>query len=121
VRGWGEAAPLPAFNGETQDHALDAIGRSGPGLVGADVRAFRQLAERIFAEATSASAACALETAVFDALARANGTSLRSFFGGAEEQLVTDVTITTGTAEDAAREARDFAAFRHPQDQGGRT
>jgi L-alanine-DL-glutamate epimerase-like enolase superfamily enzyme len=127
VRGWGEAAPLPAFNGETQEHALAAIERATPELVGQDVRAFRRLAERIFdtagAPATttttitsetapaSASAACALETAVFDALARANGTSLRLFFGGAEEDLVTDVTITTGSVEDATRDARDFAAF----------
>jgi L-alanine-DL-glutamate epimerase-like enolase superfamily enzyme len=121
VRGWGEAAPLPAFNGETQEHALSAIERTAPELVGQDVRAFRRLAERIFdvagapggstAEPASASAACALETAVFDALARANGTSLRLFFGGAEEELVTDVTITTGSVDDATRDAEQFAAF----------
>jgi L-Ala-D/L-Glu epimerase len=112
VRGWGEAAPLPAFNGETQARALDVIEKVAPELAGADVRAFRQLGERIFELASaSASAACALETAVFDALARANGTSLRAFFGGAEEEIVTDVTITTGSVEDARREAREFAAF----------
>lgn len=116
ARGFGEAAPLPAFNGETQEHALDAIAKAGPELVGADVRAWRALAERITAlsaawPSPSASAACALETAVFDALARANGASLRLFFGGAEEELVTDVTIVTGTALDAARDARDYAAF----------
>jgi L-Ala-D/L-Glu epimerase len=74
------------------------------------VRAWRQLAERI-GESESASAACALETAVFDALARANDTSLRLFFGGAEEELVTDITITTGTVLDATRDAREHAAF----------
>lgn len=116
VRGFGEAAPLPAFNGETQEHALAAIASAGPALAGADVRAWRQLAERIHdLSATwtspSASAMCALETAVFDALARANGTSLRLFFGGAEEELVTDITVVTGTVEDAARDARDYAAF----------
>lgn len=119
VRGWGEAAPLPPFNGETQEDALAAIARSGPELVGEDVRAWRRLAERIFARTTSsepgerpsASAGCALETAMFDALARANGTSLRSFFGGAETELVTDVTITTGSAEDASRDALSHAAF----------
>jgi L-Ala-D/L-Glu epimerase len=116
VRGFGEAAPLPAFNGETQQHALDAVAHAGPGLVGADVRAWRHLAERIGELSTawtaaSASAVCALETAIFDALARANGTSLRLFFGGAEEQLVTDITIVTGTVADAARDAREHAAF----------
>jgi L-alanine-DL-glutamate epimerase-like enolase superfamily enzyme len=112
TRGWGEAAPLPPFNGETQDDALAAIERAAPSLVGADVRAWRALAERIQAAAApSASAACALETAALDALTRDRGTSLRAFFGGAEEELVTDITITTGTAEDATREAREFAAF----------
>lgn len=119
VRGWGEAAPLPPFNGETQDHALAAIATAGPQLIGEDVRAWRRLAERIFAlttangpgESPSASAGCALETAVFDALARANGTSLRLFFGGAEEELVTDITITTGSAEDASRDALSHAGF----------
>lgn len=111
-RGWGEAAPLPAFNGETQARALAVIDEVAPALAGADVRSFRQLGERIFElAASSASAACALETAVFDALARANGTSLRVFFGGAEDEVVTDVTITTGTVDDARREAREFAAF----------
>jgi L-alanine-DL-glutamate epimerase-like enolase superfamily enzyme len=119
VRGWGEAAPLPPFNGETQDHALAAIAKAGPELVGEDVRAWRRLAERIggltggrsAGEHPSASAGCALETAIFDALARANGTSLLLLFGGAEQELVTDITITTGTAEEAARDALSHAAF----------
>ena len=111
VRGWGEAAPLPPFNGETQDEALAAIAKAGPELAGEDVRAWRRLAERIWSLSSSASAACALETAVFDALARANGTSLRLFFGGAEEELVTDITITTGTAEEAGGDALAHAAF----------
>jgi o-succinylbenzoate synthase len=119
VRGWGEAAPLPPFNGETQEDALAAIAKAGPELVGEDVRAWRRLAERIFGLTTSgtsgenpsASAGCALETAVFDALARANGTSLRLFFGGAEEELVTDITITTGSADDASRDALSHAGF----------
>jgi len=112
VRGWGEAAPLPAFNGETQDDALAAVEGAAVALIGADVRAWRQLAERLEAlSSTSASAACAIETAAFDALARANGTSLRLFFGGAEEELVTDITIVTGSVEDATRDARDYAGF----------
>lgn len=44
-------------------------------------------------------------------VARANGTSLRLNFGGAEEELVTDIAIATGTVLDAARDARDAAAF----------
>jgi len=113
VRGHGEAAPLPPFNGETQEGALAAIARVSETLVGADVRSWQALAERIgeACAGASASAACALETAVLDALARARGTSLRTFFGGRERDLVTDITITTGTVEDAVRDAREHAAF----------
>jgi L-alanine-DL-glutamate epimerase-like enolase superfamily enzyme len=114
--GYGEAAPFPAFNGETQEDVMAACDAAAEGLVGCDATAWRARAEQISDEAAAgdreiASAACALETALLDALTRAMGTSLRVFFGGAEETLVTDVTITTGTVEDAAREARDFAAF----------
>lgn len=107
-RGFGEAAPLPAFNGETQDGALAAI--ASVDLAGSDARAWRSLAERV-AAIPSASAACALETAALDALTRAIGTSMRVFFGGAEDALLTDITITTGTVDDARAEARAFSAF----------
>ncbi|AKV03513.1 L-alanine-DL-glutamate epimerase [Labilithrix luteola] len=112
VRGYGEAAPLPPFNGETQEGALAALEHAKARILGQDAAAWRALSERIRDAAnSSASAACALETAVLDALVRALGTSLRVFFGGAEEKLVTDVTITTGTVEEAAHEARRFSAF----------
>lgn len=114
--GYGEAAPFPAFNGETQADAIQACEAAAESLVGRDATAWRRLAEVIADEAVVsdreiASAACALETALLDALTRAMGTSLRIFFGGAERELVTDVTITTGTVEEAEQEARAFAAF----------
>lgn len=113
VRGWGEAAPLPPFNGETQEDAFKATERASSLIVGADVREWHALGERI-QEATSpsASAACALETAVVDALSRAQGQSLKAWFGNANADVITDITITTGTEEDAAREAKEFAAFQ---------
>jgi L-Ala-D/L-Glu epimerase len=116
-RGFGEAAPFPAFNGETQTDALAAAERAKSALVGADVRRWRPLADAIWSAVfsggapPSASAACALEIALLDALTRALGVSLVSFFGGAEDSLVTDVTITTGTIEEATRDARAHGAF----------
>lgn len=112
TRGWGEAAPLPFFNGETQDQALAAIERVTPSLIGKDARRWRALAEEIHDVVPCASAACALETALLDALSRDHGVSLRTFFGGAEDEVTTDVTITTGTEEEASREARVFSDFR---------
>jgi L-alanine-DL-glutamate epimerase-like enolase superfamily enzyme len=52
------------------------------------------------------SARCALETALLDALARHEGTSLWRHFGGAGTELETDMTVTTGSAAQAAESAR---------------
>lgn len=110
-RGCGEAAPFPAFNGETQGETLAAI-EAARGLVeGGDARAWRRIA-RGLKEAIGAagSARCAIETAILDAFTRRAGVSLHAFFGGAESSLVTDVTIPTGTAAEAEEEARAWAA-----------
>ena len=111
VRGWGEAAPFPAFNGETQEQALAACELAEPLLVGTDVNASELVSERI-AGGGSPSAVCAIETAVLDCQARLRRVSIRRLLGGAEEELVTDITITTGTVEDAEHDARAFAAFK---------
>lgn len=105
--GLGEAAPFPAFNGETQEAALAALEPMLPSLVGRDA------GEHLDGSSTlPASARCAVETALVDARARAEGVSLHRFFGGAEDTLVTDITIVTGSVEDAARDARAHREFR---------
>lgn len=106
--GWGEAAPLPAYNGERVEHALAALDEARPLLVGANPRAWRQRAFDV-REPTgaSASARCALETALVDALARQDGVSLYEWFGGrAPARLTTDVTIPI-VPPDAARRAAE--------------
>jgi L-alanine-DL-glutamate epimerase-like enolase superfamily enzyme len=93
--GLGEAAPLPAYNGERVEDVLAALERARPLLLGADGRAWRQRASDI-AEGTeqSPSARCAIETALCDALARRGGLSLYHFFGGSTPaHLQSDVTI----------------------------
>lgn len=117
ARGYGEAAPLPAFDGETQSRALAACEAAAPHLLGADVRRYRPLAALVAERARDGeghlvgSAVCALETAVFDALCRALGIPLHALFGGAADSVTTDVTITTGTVEEARAEAAAFAEF----------
>lgn len=114
TKGYGEAAPFPAFNGETQAAALDACTRAVDLVVGRTARDWAALAETIRAATRpSATAGCAIETAIVDAHARQEGISLLRLFGGAETRLVTDVTITTGSVDDARREAIAFAGFRH--------
>lgn len=110
--GLGEAAPFPAFNGETQAGSRGAIEAARGVIEGADARGWRRIAAMLRAAIPSAGAArCALETAVLDALTKRAGVPLWAFFGGAETTLRTDVTIPTGTparAEEAA--ARRAAA-----------
>jgi L-alanine-DL-glutamate epimerase-like enolase superfamily enzyme len=111
--GWGEAAPLPAYNGERVDDALAAIESARPRLVGANARAWRQRALDV-REPTraSASARCALETALVDALARQNGMSLYEWFGGrAPARLTTDVTIPIVPPESARQAAARWWAL----------
>lgn len=104
--GLGEAAPFPAFNGETQEAVLAALDGALPSLDGRDAR------EPLDLDAMPASARCAIETALVDARARADGVPLHRFFGGAEETLVTDITIVTGSADDAERDAHAWPRFR---------
>ncbi len=95
TRGLGEAAPLPAYNGETVEHALGALPAARSLWVGKSAGAFRQRALDLREPlASSASARCALETALCDALARRSGLSLHSWFGGClPAWLESDVTI----------------------------
>ena len=110
TRGYGEAAPLPAFNGETQARAREAIDAARSALIGED--AGRQ--DRIAAVANEAtkglgSARCAIETAALDAATKREGVALVDFYGGAARALETDITLPLGTVE----EARDGAGRAH--------
>ncbi|MBL8677788.1 MAG: dipeptide epimerase [Myxococcales bacterium] len=110
TRGWGEAAPFEAVNGERREVALGAIHRARDTLVGWDARAWRSLGGQLRELAPeSPSARCAIETAVLDAITRSLGISLATFFGGLETELFSDLTITTGTAARARESAFSIA------------
>ncbi len=110
--GYGEAAPLPPYNGETQGDALAALRSAAAWIVGRDSRDWRALGAEFESRSPvrSGSARCALETALLDALTRYMGLPLVKFFGGAGTELETDMTVTTGTAAEAAAAARDIRA-----------
>lgn len=109
--GLGEAAPFAAVSGETQASSSKAIESARAWLVGRDARAYRllsgELAESLGKEA---AARCALEVAIFDALARHWRVPLWAFFGGHGTAIHTDMTITAGDAEHAARAAASVLA-----------
>ncbi len=106
--GYGEAAPFPAYNGETQSAAIALLSRAANWLPGRDAADWRGIASEFRATARTAcgSALCALETALLDAITRRDEVSLWRFFGGAGTELETDMTVTTGTAEEARDAAR---------------
>jgi L-alanine-DL-glutamate epimerase-like enolase superfamily enzyme len=109
--GYGEAAPFPAFNGETQAMAMHAIDAARTTLEGADVREWRLIAHAIRdVIGPVGSAQCAIETAVLDALTRRANMPLWSFFGGMATTLETDMTVTTGTVAQAEIDTKAILA-----------
>lgn len=106
-RGFGEAAPFPAVNGETQADALAALAAVEGELIGYAAPDAGALSSGSLARLESTpSALCALEMALLDAWCRERGTSLFQHFGARVPRLLTDITIPTGSAEDAAHAAR---------------
>jgi L-alanine-DL-glutamate epimerase-like enolase superfamily enzyme len=110
--GHGEAAPFPAFNGETREATMTALEAARPSVEGRQVEAWEAIArdlDRTLGTRGTGAARCAIETALLDALARHRDVSLHALFGAAEPHLVTDVTITTGTVAEAEDEARAWS------------
>ncbi len=110
TRGYGEAAPLPAYNGETQADALATLATARAVVLGRDATGenWRALATefRTHGGAGCGSAQCAFEMALLDALTQQRGEPLWKFFGGQGTTLETDMTVTTGSAEEAADATR---------------
>jgi L-alanine-DL-glutamate epimerase-like enolase superfamily enzyme len=108
--GRGEAAPFPAYNGETQEAALALLSRAANWLPGRDAAEWRAIAPefRSGSGTSCGSALCALETALLDAVTRSAGISLWRFLGGAGTELETDMTVTTGTPPEARAAALEI-------------
>ena len=107
--GRGEAAPFPAYNGETRSpDALAELGAAANWLAGRDAahrwKERGRPVSRRHDVRMRRGPSCALETALLDALCRSTGTSLWKFFGGEGTELETDMTVTTGS-ESGARAA----------------
>lgn len=111
ARGLGEAAPFPAWGGETQEGTRAALSEGFWEVMGQDAAGWAGLSRRLSERLGGApSARCALEVAVLDALLQHHGMPMWSFFGGAGTRLQTDMTIPTGTAAEAEAEAQAIRA-----------
>ena len=110
--GRGEAAPFPAYNGETQAAALGALSLFANEIIGRNAADWREIGT-LFRAASGpwcGSALCALETALLDGLTRSGLIPLWRYFGGKGTELETDMTVTTGTPESAGVAARNIRA-----------
>jgi L-alanine-DL-glutamate epimerase-like enolase superfamily enzyme len=105
THGYGEAAPFPAFNGETQEGAIAALARLRDVVVGQSAEEWEAIALAVAHE--PGSVRCAVEMAVLDARARARGEPIFAHGGGS---LTTDVTITIGPLAECTADARAWAA-----------
>lgn len=106
--GWGEAAPFPAVSGETQRDVLAALSTVEGALAPLNLENHRLAAEvcrDLLGGVPTAQAA--VEMALLDALCKKRRCSMTSFFGGAETSLTSDITLVTGTTEQAIIAARE--------------
>ncbi len=111
--GWGEAAPLAAFNGETADGARAAIRRAGRALLGRDGAAWRSRLDDVdeLLPRGAGAARAALGAALLDAWTRRARLPLRALFGGALARVASDVTVTLVPPRAAAAAARRIRAM----------
>lgn len=107
TRGFGECAPLPAFNGETMEGALKAIRSGAQKLLGLDAARFEPLSRKIQSLFPASGAVRAgLEMAALDAWGRQRRLPLWSYFGGSSTTVATDVTVTIVPPAAAAAAAK---------------
>jgi L-alanine-DL-glutamate epimerase-like enolase superfamily enzyme len=113
TEGWGEASPLPAFNGETAARSLSQIRAAARGWKGRDASAWRPLLEELEESLPKdgGAARAALGMALLDAWTRAARLPLTALFGGAERRLRSDVTVTIVGPEAASAAARRIRAL----------
>jgi L-alanine-DL-glutamate epimerase-like enolase superfamily enzyme len=106
--GYGEGAPLSAFNDDTQEAALASAARAGKKLLGEDCDRLRPLLERVeeLLPRGPGPARAALGMALADAWGKRNGMPLRLLFGGAGRRVRSDVTVTIVPPPQAAAAAR---------------
>jgi L-alanine-DL-glutamate epimerase-like enolase superfamily enzyme len=109
TEGWGEIPSLRPVTTEDQVAALDAIDYLRAALVGRDAAEWRLLAEELQLWLADLSATRAgVEMALLDAVTRHSGVPLYQFFGGASDQLTTDITIPICPPDEAAALASSY-------------
>lgn len=110
TEGWGEAAPSPSLMGETFATTEAALREAKQLLVGQPAQwrpVVRLLTDTI---STHRCALAAIEVALLDALTKRHNIPLWQWFGGATDELETDVTVPIMPPDDAKAFAEKFVA-----------
>lgn len=111
VAGYGAATPVKYVTGEDIGSVLSAIESCAPDLRGAEASAWLPLFRTISDVLPDQHAARAgLEVAALDAFCKLYNMSMRRFFGGALQEVETDVTIPMVSREAARELAREAAS-----------
>jgi L-alanine-DL-glutamate epimerase-like enolase superfamily enzyme len=105
--GWGEGAPMAAFDGQTQEKTLASLGSLR--LEGRPAGDWRPVLEEL--ESLPGAGRAAAQTAFLDAWCRRARLPLRALFGGAETSVRSDVTVAIVPAHEAARQAARIRAM----------
>jgi L-alanine-DL-glutamate epimerase-like enolase superfamily enzyme len=108
--GVGEASSSLAMPHQTGPRMAAALGRLGRLFHGADLRDLPRWIGRLWAaEPELPTAVAAFETALWDALARAEGIPFAWLWGDGDGALTTLITLSVGSPETVARDARAAA------------
>lgn len=112
TRGYGECAPFPAFNDETQKGTLSVVRRAASWLTGKDARRAGSLARMLGRRLPHRGCARAgLEMAMLDAWSRSDGFPLYTLFGGAGDRVESDVSVPIMGPRSAQRAAARISAL----------
>ncbi len=110
TEGWGEAAPSPTLMGETARTVEAALSDAKLLLVGQSAR-WLPCVQTLHRNLNSQKSACAaVEVALLDALTKRNGIPFFHWFGGATDELETDVTVPIMSPSEAKSFAAEFVA-----------
>lgn len=116
ITGFGESAPVGYVTGESVDSVLEAVASVSDKFVGQPIDRLKPLLDRAdCALRESRSARAGVEMALCDAWGKCWNLPMWQFFGGAQDAVVSDLTIAIVPEDEAAELARQAAAdgFRH--------
>ncbi len=110
LEGYGEASPASYVTGETPESVLQGIPAVGEALRGIPIECVERWHRRLAEFPNAPTLRSAVEMALLDALTRAWGIPLATYFGGAVTEVRSDLTVPISAPDEAASIAADAAA-----------